>query len=213
MERLGLDAPVAALVPTIPTESLVTALPVYEQLSLAPIGLRAANAFVDKVHRHHDSTRGHKFSIAVLDETGELRAVAIAGRPIARMLDDGSRLELLRLASDGVPNACSMLYGAVARAGVAMGYKRENIFTYILDSEDGTSLRAAGWVPVSISGGGPWSRPSRARDDAGPLEPKERWHAAPLTAPVVGVNTGMPPAVDGCDVRTPITPIPSGPES
>jgi hypothetical protein len=147
-------------------------------LSLAPISLRAANAFVDEIHRHHGPTRGHKFSVAVVDTAGTLRGVAIAGRPKARMLDDGSRLEVVRLATDGAANACSMLYGAAARAAAAMGYKRENVFTYILDSESGDSLRAAGWVEVATSPGGTWDRAERARDDKHPIGPKRRFHAA-----------------------------------
>lgn len=36
-----------------------------------------------------------------------------------------------------------MLYGAVARAGKALGY--QSIQTYIFEDEDGTSLKASGW--------------------------------------------------------------------
>lgn len=49
--------------------------------------------------------------------------------------------------TDGTPNACSMLYGACRRAWRAIGGRR--IVTYILASESGSSLRAAGWVPVA----------------------------------------------------------------
>ena len=64
-----------------------------------PIGLRAANKLVVDLHRHLDvATTGHKFSVAVgLDRTHPV-GVAIAGRPVARMLDDGYGLEVLRLA-------------------------------------------------------------------------------------------------------------------
>lgn len=147
-------------------------------LRLAPISLRAANAYIKAVHRHHGPTRGHKFSISVVDAQGELRGVAIAGRPVARMLDDGNHLEVLRLATDGTANACSMLYGAVARAGVAMGYPKRHILTYILESEPGASLRAAGWVvDLEAAGGGSWSKPSRPREDKHPIERKQRWRA------------------------------------
>lgn len=147
-------------------------------LRLAPIGLRAANAWVDEVHRHHGPVRGHKFSVAVKRDN-EMVGVAIAGRPVARMLDNGERLEVLRVAvADGAKNACSMLYSAVARAGVAMGYRKEDIFTYVLESESGASLKAAGWVKVADSAGGTWSRPTRLRLDEHPTEPKTRWHAA-----------------------------------
>ena len=149
------------------------------RLTVVPIGLRAANAFVGQEHRHHPPSRGHKFSVAVEDEDGTLRGVAIVGRPVARQLDDGRTLEVLRVATDGCPNACSALYGASARAGVGMGYRRENILTYTLASEPGTSLRAAGWVLRHTTKSEDWDRPSRGRDaDHHPVEAKNRWHAA-----------------------------------
>lgn len=150
-------------------------------LRLRPLSLREANAFVDEVHRHHGPTRGHKFSVGVeqlIGQDRELVGVAIAGRPVARNLDDGWHLEVLRLATVGTKNVCSMLYSACARAGMGMGYPRENILTYILESESGASLLAAGWVKVAETGGGSWSRPSRRRVDSHPLEAKTRWHAA-----------------------------------
>lgn len=147
-------------------------------LRLRPISLRDANGFIACVHRHHGPSRGHKFSVALEDLEGDVRAVAVAGRPVVRRLDNGRRLEVVRLASDGTPNACSMLYAAVARAGVAMGYRREDIFTYTLATESGVSLRAAGWVPVTVVIGASWDRASRRRSDKHPLADKVRWHAA-----------------------------------
>lgn len=148
-------------------------------LSLRPISLREANEYVRENHRHHGPTTGHKFSIAVEDEDGNLRGVAIAGRPVARKLDNGRRLEVLRVCTDGSPNACSMLYSAVRRAAIAMGYRPEDVFTYILEDESGHSLKATGWVQVASSPGGSWSKPSRPRVDKHPTVPKTRWHAAP----------------------------------
>lgn len=156
-------------------------------LVIVPIGLRAANAFVGEEHRHHPPTRGHKFSVAVEDEGG-LRGVAIAGRPVGRGLDDGRHLEVLRVATDGCPNACSALYGTAARAGVAMGYPRHQILTYTLASEPGTSLKAAGWVPVALVSGRSWDCESRPRIDHHPTEDKIRWHAA------------LPPGVTALDL-------------
>lgn len=147
------------------------------QLHLRPIGLRAANAFVAARHRHHGPTRGHKFSVSVADAQGQIRGVAIAGRPVARRLDDGAHLEVLRVCTDGTPNACSMLYGAVRRAAKAMGYRSEHIITYTLEGEDGASLRAAGWQLDGRTDGGSWDRPSRSRVDSHPTERKLRWHA------------------------------------
>ena len=98
-------------------------------LEVVPITLREANAFVEQNHRHHGPTVGHKFSIGLSD--GEkIVGVAIAGRPVARHLDDGWTLEVNRLCTDGTRNACSMLYAAAWRTARAMGYKR--LVTYIL---------------------------------------------------------------------------------
>lgn len=144
-------------------------------LQLAPITLRAAQAFVAEHHRHHRAPRGHKFSISVLDD-GQLVGVVIVGRPVSRMLDDGFTAEVTRLCTLGAKNACSILYAAAARAAKAMGYRK--IVTYILESEDGTSLRAAGWVCEGPAGGGSWDRPSRSREDVSPTDPKVRWSKA-----------------------------------
>lgn len=110
-------------------------------LEVCPMTLREANAYVEQYHRHHGPVVGHKFSIGLSD--GEkIVGVAIVGRPVARHLDDGWTLEVNRLCTDGTRNACSMLYAAAWRAARAMGYKR--LVTYILDTENGASLRAAG---------------------------------------------------------------------
>jgi hypothetical protein len=147
-------------------------------LHTAPITLRAANAWVVANHRHHGPTRGHRFSVSVVDAAGIIHGVGIAGRPVARQLDDGAHLEVLRVATDGTPNACSMLYGALRRAAIALGYRPENVLTYTLATEPGTSLRAAGWHAAARVKGETWDRPSRARTDLHPTGPKIRWHAA-----------------------------------
>lgn len=141
-------------------------------MTLRPITFRDACAFVALHHRHHKPPQGHRFSVAV-EEGGEIVGVAIAGRPIARMADDGFTLEIIRLATTGQKNACSMLYRAAARAGAAMGYRR--VLTYTLESEGGSSLKGAGFENLGLSAGGRWSRPSRGRDDNHPLEKKQRW--------------------------------------
>lgn len=124
-------------------------------LRLIPISLKDANAFVEKYHRHHKPVVGHKFSVACADDSGDVVGVAIVGRPVSRYLDDGLTLEVNRLCTDGTRNACSMLYSAAWRAAKAMGYQR--IVTYILDTEDGGSLRAAGWHCDGSAGGPNWT--------------------------------------------------------
>ena len=126
--------------------------------------MHTANDFVLAHHRHHGKVRGCKFCIAAVDDTGQIRGVAVVGRPVARRLDDGLTCEVTRLCTDGCPNACSFLYGAGARIARAMGYDR--IITYILAGEDGASLRASGWQYIGARGGGNWNVPSRPRRDS-----------------------------------------------
>lgn len=133
------------------------------------LDLADANAFVSRHHRHHLPVIGHVFSIGVsFDE--RIVGVAIVGRPVARMRDNGVTAEVTRLCTDGTKNACSFLYGACTRAAFALGFKR--IGTYILASESGTSLRASGWRKIAEVKGRSWSTPSRLRVDRHPLEDK-----------------------------------------
>ena len=143
-----------------------------EALALTPISLREANAFVERNHRHHKGVTGHKFSIGCTRD-GELVGVAIMGRPVSRYLDDGLTLEVTRLCTTGEKNACSMLYGAAARAARAMGYQK--IITYTLDTEPGTSLRAAGWQCAGPAGGERWTGKRRPAADLYPPQKKLRY--------------------------------------
>jgi hypothetical protein len=137
--------------------------------------LSEANEFVRSHHRHHKPVPGAKFCVGVA--VGEkVVGVAIVGRPVSRMLDDGWTLEVNRTCTDGTKNANSMLYGACRRAAWALGYKR--LVTYTLPEEGGASLRAAGWREIGRAGGGKWSRESRPRVDLHPTQEKIRWEAA-----------------------------------
>lgn len=140
-------------------------------MNVVPITLAEANAFVEKWHRHHPPVPGCKFCVAVA--SGEIHGVAIVGRPIARMLDNGWTLEVNRTCTDGTKNANSMLYGACRRVTFALGYRR--LVTYTLPEEGGVSLRAAGWKCLGTAGGGTWSRESRPRVDIHPNQEKLRW--------------------------------------
>ena len=137
-----------------------------------PMTLREARAYIDRVHRHHRAPQGGLFAIGAAQD-GEIVGVVIVGKPVARMLDDDYTCEVTRLASDGTRNVCSMLYRSAWRAARAMGYRR--LVTYTLTSEPGSSLLGAGFRLIGETGGGSWSRPSRARVDTHPLELKLRW--------------------------------------
>jgi len=131
-------------------------------LKIVPTSLREANAFVEKLHRHHKPVQGAKFAIACAVGE-EVRGVVIVGRPVARRSDDGWTLEVNRCCTDGTRNAPSLLYGAAWRAAKAMGYTR--LITYTLPQEGGASLRGAGWKLLGFAGGGNWNKPGRPRVD------------------------------------------------
>lgn len=134
-------------------------------LRIVPVTFRTACQFVEAHHRHHAPPTGHVFSLGVaLSEA--LVGVAMVGRPVARVLDDGHTLEVNRTATDGTPNANSMLYGAAWRAAKALGWDR--LITYTQAGESGSSLRAAGWrVVAERPPRAGWNVPSRPRGDRG----------------------------------------------
>lgn len=144
--------------------------------------LKIANSYVEQHHRHHGRVIGHKWSLAAYKD-GRLCGVAIIGRPTGRRLDDGKTLEVTRLCTDGTRNACSCLYAAAARRAKAEGYAK--IITFILQSELGTSLRAAGWEMEAAKAGKPKWNAERYADrpvqlslfpkKQPPAEYKQRW--------------------------------------
>jgi hypothetical protein len=148
-------------------------------LRVTPITLTEANEYVARHHRHHKPTVGHLFSVAAA-VGDDVCGVAIVGRPVARELQDGYTAEVLRVATDGTANACSMLYATCWRAARALGYQR--LGTYTLASEPGTSLRAAGWRIVGETSGRSWDAPGRPRVDWHPTltrgDDRVRWEAA-----------------------------------
>jgi len=132
-----------------------------EILEIRPIELKEANAFIEKLHRHHRKVQGHKFSISVW-KGEKMIGVAVVGRPVSRYLDDKKTLEVTRLCTDGTYNACSKLYSACARIAKEMGYER--IITYILKSEDGSSLKASGWeLDKEVAGCKEWTSHGREK--------------------------------------------------
>ncbi|MCL2463608.1 MAG: hypothetical protein FWF28_00870 [Micrococcales bacterium] len=146
-------------------------------LTVVPISLRAANAFVAANHRTHGPVVGAKFAIAARDQAGTVVGVAIVGRPVARLLDDELTAEVTRVCClEGVPNACSMLYGAAWRACKSMGFRR--LVTYTQGEELGTSLRAAGAHSTASHVDDGWDRPARHRNAGTPGMVRTRWEWA-----------------------------------
>ena len=74
------------------------------------------------------------------------------------------------------------LFNALRRgmeSGAAMGYKR--VVTYILDTENGASLRAAGWKCVGQAGGLRWTGTRRPEVDLCPAQMKIRFEREETT--------------------------------
>lgn len=137
-----------------------------------PLERKTANEFVEKLHRHHQPVCADKFRIGC--KVGEtLVGVVQVARPVSRVLDDGNTVEVVRLCTDGTKNACSFLYGKAARIAKEMGYSK--IITYILESENGSSLLSSGWHKEANTKGGSWDTPSRRRTTTSPICKKQRW--------------------------------------
>ena len=149
-------------------------------LTAVPITLTEAREFVGNFHRHNKPPVGGVFAVGVSDGN-KLVGVAIAGRPVARMLDNGETLEVTRccVLDDAPKGSCSFLYARCWNAARALGWKR--ILTYTLQAESGASLRGAGWKVIAQTDGynpAAWqSRPGREWQ-AVVGQAKFRWEAA-----------------------------------
>ena len=143
-------------------------------MKIQPVSLKFAQEFVRNFHRHNKPPVGHKFSVGLWD-SGQCVGIAVAGRPVARALDDGMTLEVTRTCTDGTRNANSMLYGAIVRAATALGYAK--CVTYTQHGESGASLRGAGWaIAAELPPRKGWDAPSRARGDIGSADvARIRW--------------------------------------
>ena len=141
-------------------------------MKITPCNFKTACEFISKHHRHHNPTVGCKFCISLKDENDNILGVAVCGRPVSRFLDDGLTCEINRLCTDGTRNACSALYGACCRIAKEMGYKK--VITYILESENGASLKASNFICEGKAGGKIWSG-KRMKDKGVPEELKTRW--------------------------------------
>lgn len=162
------------------------------RLHVIPLELTEANHLVARWHRHHQPSQGHRFSLGVIDPDGTVHGACIVGRPVARLAGaPRDVLEVVRLVTDGTPNACSILYAAAARAGAAMGYRR--IQTYILDDEPGTTLTAAGWSDEGEAGGGQWKHTDgKPRRTDQPTGMKRRWAKALASRPDLAARVTSP---------------------
>ena len=132
-------------------------------LEACPITITEANDFVAEHHRHSKKTQGGRFAIGAI-YNGQLVAVAIVARPVARRADDRYTAEVRRLCAcpDAPKNTCSFLYARCWRIWQQMGGTR--MITFTLQSESGSSLRGAGWKITGENKAQTWDVPSRSRE-------------------------------------------------
>ena len=133
-------------------------------LRLAPCTIKTANMVVACWHRHSTPITQKVLCAVRIVLAAETVGVAILGLPVSRILDDGLAVEIRRVCvRDAAPrNSCSMLYGALCRAGKAIGYV--TAYTYTTDDEDAASVRAAGFERDGERVAANWDTPSRPRD-------------------------------------------------
>ena len=149
-------------------------------MTIVPVTLKDAKTFVALHHRHNAPPAGWLFGTG-LEVNEKLVGVAIAGRPVARELDKPGNVEITRVCTLGDRNANSRLYGAILRAAKALGYRRA--YTYTLQSETGSTMRAVGFeIDAELKARATWSCPARHRfqvdlfgNETRPAEPKIRW--------------------------------------
>jgi len=148
------------------------------QLTIRPIRFAEAHAFINRHHAHCRAPAGWITGTSVWNGR-QMLGVATISSPVARALNGRGIAEIARLCirRDVAPllrwNAASMLLGASARSAEQAGFK--TVITYTLQSESGTSLRAAGWSPEAVIRGRGWHRAGRPRSNVNAYAPKIRW--------------------------------------
>lgn len=144
------------------------------RLRAVPMNIARARRVVAAWHRHLKRVQGGLWAVACAAEgSNDVVGVAIVARP-PRMQDDGWSAEIVRVATNGTPNASSFLMGLCRRIAFIQGYRV--IRTKTRPDEPGSSLLGAGFRDEGgLTEGRSHSRPSRPRDDQEPPTPKRRW--------------------------------------
>jgi hypothetical protein len=144
-------------------------------LTIVPISIRDAKAFVRAHHRHAPVVVGARLAIG-LEHDGVLVGVGMLGRPVARGLD-ADRLcgEAVRVCviTDAPKGASSKIIARLKRIWQLMGGAR--FVSYNREDESGASMRGAGLTPTASVLGRQWSCTSRPRAFAPEVIDKTRW--------------------------------------
>jgi hypothetical protein len=161
-----------------------------QHLRASPISINQAKAYIAHFYRHNPEVQGALWAVCVTDQERCVRGVGLLGLPVARMYAHGKAGErdftigeIVRVATDGAPNACSMLYGALTRMAKAAGFWK--VITYSSDDESQRSLLASNWNRVARTGRRQWDTPSRPRKHKAIYQQgKYRWEIV-LNPPVI----------------------------
>ncbi|MDF5754842.1 XF1762 family protein [Spongiactinospora sp. TRM90649] len=111
-------------------------------MAVEPVGVQTARAFVAWTGEHAAPPTTADIVLAATTGAGTLVGVVFAGGPACWRVDDGRTAEVLCLATDGTPNACTVLLDAVWRAALAAGHRR--LIACASAGASVTSLRTAG---------------------------------------------------------------------
>jgi len=169
------------------------------KLCLTPVSFPVARAFIARHHRHCGPPHAWRFGSGVMNGSS-LMGVVTVGNPVAPAFNGRGIVEVNRLCIRGDLdpmlrwNCCSKLYAYAAAEAERRGFTR--IITYIRADEEGTSLRASGWVCDGPTGGRGWHSPRRARSNRNAWIAKERWSRALRPKPAVGARLKSPVTTD-----------------
>ena len=161
------------------------------KLRLTPISFPIARAFIARHHRHCGPPHAWRFGSGVMNGSA-LMGVVTVGNPVAPAFNGRGIVEVNRLCIRGDLdpmlrwNCCSKLYAHAAAEAERRGFTR--IITYIRADEEGTSLRASGWICDGPAGGRGWHSARRVRSNRNARIGKERWSRALRPKPALGAR-------------------------
>lgn len=136
------------------------------------IPLAKANALVEQWHSHLPPVVGHIFAIGAFIDDNTIVGCLIASRPIARHADDGRTLEVIRLCTNGYPNAASRLLSQGRRIAQAFGFER--VISSTLEGEAASAYKAIGATVLGTSPAMAWTG-GRERANITADRTKVRW--------------------------------------
>jgi hypothetical protein len=132
--------------------------------SVKTIKWKHARRIVQAHHYLGRAPAGAKFCLGIYSDSG-LMGVMIFGRPVARLEDQETTLELTRMVLfDGAPkNACSRAI-SLAEKWIKNNRKETRLIAYAdTDYHQGTIYKASNWHLIGTSKASTWARANRKR--------------------------------------------------